>query len=65
MSYENAPVKLTHGHYYTCGTCGVLSTGSCEAEGNLEQMLDAVAALVKVSGEKPVNFSMIARGRDY
>ena len=23
MSYENAPVELTHGHYYTCGGfCG-------------------------------------------
>lgn len=61
MSYENAPVKLTHGHYYTCGG---LPTGSCEAEGDLKQTLKTVAALFKVS-EETVNFSMIARGRDY
>ncbi len=72
MSYENAPVKLTHGHYYTCGglptgsrTCGGLPTGSREAEGDLKQTLKAVAALFKAPEEKPVNFSMIARGRDY
>ena len=58
MSYENAPVELTHGHYYTCG-------GSREAEGDLKQTLKAVAALFKAPKEKPVNFSMIARGRDY
>lgn len=62
MSYENAPVKLTHGHYYTCG--GLLA-GSREAEGDWEQTLKAVAALFKAPGEKPVDFSMIARGRDY
>lgn len=62
MSYENAPVKLTHGHYYTCGG---LPTGSREAEGDLKQTLKTVTALFKASEEKPVNFSMIARGRDY
>ena len=55
MSYENAPVELTHG----------LPAGSREAEGDLKQTLKAVAALFKAPEEKPVNFSMIARGRDY
>ena len=40
MSYENAPVELTHGHYYTCGG---LPAGSREAEGDLKQTLKAVA----------------------
>jgi len=62
MSYENAPVELTHGHYYICGG---LPAGSREAEGDLKQTLKAVAALFKAPEEKPVNFSMIARGRDY
>lgn len=53
MSYENAPVELTHGHYYTCGG---LPAGSREAEGDLNQTLKAVAALFKAPEEKPVNF---------
>ena len=42
MSYENAPVKLIHVHYYTCGG---LPAGSREAEGALTQTLKTVAAL--------------------
>ena len=30
MSYENAPVELTHGHYYTCGGLPAGSRGRFE-----------------------------------
>ncbi len=62
MSYENAPVMLTHGRHYVCGS---QPSGNREAEGDLKQTLKTVSALFKAPEGKSVDFSMINRGRDY
>jgi len=62
MSYENAPVTLTHARSYVCGE---RSSGKRELEGNLKQTLKTVAALFRAPEEKSPNFAMLNRGREY